>query len=75
MGVDDLLGPILPIMKVKSDEEAIRLMNDSKYGLTASIWTKDEKTAEEIADQWVMLVRFVTVYLVGALTHCKTIPS
>ena len=49
---DETFGPIIGIMKVASDEEAIRLMNDSEFGLTASIWTtnKDGK-AEELADQ------------------------
>src|SRR2546430_11071129 len=36
-------GPVIGIMKVKSDEDAIRLMNDSKFGLTAALWTMDEK--------------------------------
>ena len=35
-------------MRVSSDEEAIRLMNDSEYGLTASIWTQDVEAAERI---------------------------
>ena len=38
-------------MKVGSDEEAIRLMNDSPYGLTASIWTEDAAAAERIGDE------------------------
>ena len=37
--VEETFGPVVGIMKVSSDEEAITLMNDSKYGLTASIWT------------------------------------
>jgi acyl-CoA reductase-like NAD-dependent aldehyde dehydrogenase len=41
-------GPVVGIMKVASDEEAIRLMNDSAYGLTASIWTTDAEAAERI---------------------------
>ncbi len=38
---EESFGPVVGIMKVKNDEEAIKLMNDSQYGLTASIWTMD----------------------------------
>ncbi|NOX16399.1 MAG: aldehyde dehydrogenase family protein [Epsilonproteobacteria bacterium] len=48
---EESFGPVVGIMKVKSDEEAITLMNDSLYGLTASIWTKDIKKAEELSTQ------------------------
>ncbi|OJJ50626.1 hypothetical protein ASPZODRAFT_137781 [Penicilliopsis zonata CBS 506.65] len=47
----ETFGPVLPIMKVTSDEEAITLMNDSEYGLTASVWTKDIPRGEEIIEQ------------------------
>ncbi len=43
-------GPVVGIQVVGSDEEALRLMNDSEYGLTASIWTKDKEKALEVAD-------------------------
>jgi acyl-CoA reductase-like NAD-dependent aldehyde dehydrogenase len=45
---DETFGPVLPIMKVSSDEEAVALMNDSEYGLTASVWTKDIARGEEL---------------------------
>jgi acyl-CoA reductase-like NAD-dependent aldehyde dehydrogenase len=45
---DESFGPVVGIMKVKSDEEAIALMNDSEFGLTASIWTSDVEAAEQI---------------------------
>jgi acyl-CoA reductase-like NAD-dependent aldehyde dehydrogenase len=48
---EESFGPVIGIMKVASDDEAIRLMNDSRYGLTAAIWTADEKAAIEIGDQ------------------------
>ncbi len=44
-------GPIVGIMKVRSDEEAVALMNDSNFGLTASLWTPDTDRAANIADQ------------------------
>lgn len=47
---DETFGPIIPVMRVGNDEEAIRLMNDSEFGLTASIWTKDSAKGEELAE-------------------------
>lgn len=48
---DESFGPVVGIMKVSSDEEAIKLMNDSEFGLTASIWTADGDAAERIGRQ------------------------
>ncbi|NEY90443.1 aldehyde dehydrogenase family protein [Tabrizicola oligotrophica] len=48
---EESFGPVVGIMKVKDDAEAIRLMNDSPYGLTASIWTEDYDTAAAIGAQ------------------------
>jgi len=48
---EESFGPVVGIMKVSSDQEAIRLMNDSEFGLTASIWTEDVDKAIEIGDQ------------------------
>ncbi|MGB3808671.1 MAG: aldehyde dehydrogenase family protein, partial [Parvibaculum sp.] len=48
---EETFGPVIGIMKVRSDDEAIQLMNDSPYGLTASIWTEDEDAAIEIGDK------------------------
>lgn len=45
---EETFGPVVGIMPVKDDEEAIRLMNDSDFGLTAAIWTADAKAAEAI---------------------------
>jgi acyl-CoA reductase-like NAD-dependent aldehyde dehydrogenase len=47
---DETFGPVIPIMKVKSDEEAVALMNDSIFGLTASIWTKDVEKGQQLAE-------------------------
>jgi acyl-CoA reductase-like NAD-dependent aldehyde dehydrogenase len=48
---EETFGPAHGIMKVSSDEEAIGLMNDSSYGLSASIWTEDVEAAERIGDR------------------------
>jgi acyl-CoA reductase-like NAD-dependent aldehyde dehydrogenase len=45
---EESFGPVVGIMPVRDDEEAIALMNDSPYGLTASIWTQDYDTAAAI---------------------------
>jgi acyl-CoA reductase-like NAD-dependent aldehyde dehydrogenase len=47
---EETFGPVIPVMRVKSDEEAISLMNDSEFGLTASIWTKDVEAGHRLAD-------------------------
>ncbi len=48
---DESFGPVVGIMPVSSDEQAIELMNDSPFGLTASLWTKDEQAAQAIGRQ------------------------
>ncbi|ORX53944.1 aldehyde dehydrogenase [Hesseltinella vesiculosa] len=48
---EETFGPLLGIMRVSSDDEAVQLMNDSKYGLTASIWTADPEKALAIGDR------------------------
>ena len=48
---EETFGPIMPIMKVKDEAEAIQLANDSAYGLGASIWGRDIKHAKQVADR------------------------
>ena len=48
---DESFGPIIGIMKVKNDEEAIELMKDTEYGLTASVYSSDKLRAEKILQQ------------------------
>lgn len=45
---EETFGPVIPVQKVSSDDEAISLMNDSVFGLTASIWTKDTTLGEQL---------------------------
>ena len=47
--MEESFGPVVGIMKVSGDEEALALVNDSPYGLTASLWTKDAEAAEQLA--------------------------
>jgi acyl-CoA reductase-like NAD-dependent aldehyde dehydrogenase len=48
---DECFGPVAAIMKVASDDEAIRLMNDNPFGLTAAIWTMGEQAAIRIGER------------------------
>ena len=48
---DESFGPVVGIMKVDGDKEAIALMNDSPFGLTASLWTSDVERAEHLGRQ------------------------
>lgn len=48
---EEIFGPFLPIMKVKSEHEAIECANDSKYGLTASVWTGSNSRGKKVAKQ------------------------
>jgi acyl-CoA reductase-like NAD-dependent aldehyde dehydrogenase len=48
---EESFAPVIGIMKVSGDEEAVRLMNDSEYGLTAAIWTEDADAAIAIGDR------------------------
>ena len=48
---EESFAAVVGIMSVKNDEEAVRLMNDSRYGLTASVWTQDAEAALRIGDR------------------------
>ncbi len=48
---EETFGPIMPIMKVRDEEEAIRLANDSAFGLFASVYSKDQARAKRVADR------------------------
>jgi acyl-CoA reductase-like NAD-dependent aldehyde dehydrogenase len=48
---EEIFGPVAGILKVRGDDEAVKLMNDSAFGLTAAIWTEDADAAIAIGDR------------------------
>jgi succinate-semialdehyde dehydrogenase/glutarate-semialdehyde dehydrogenase len=48
---EETFGPVLPLMKFETEEEAIRLANDSVFGLTASVWTKNIARGRRLASR------------------------
>ncbi|MFH1234519.1 MAG: aldehyde dehydrogenase family protein [Candidatus Diapherotrites archaeon] len=62
---EETFGPVIPIMKAKNIEEALRLANDSAYGLTAGIWTEDRAFGKKLARK--LIAGTVTVNRRGGL--------
>ncbi|KAJ5587123.1 Aldehyde/histidinol dehydrogenase [Penicillium hispanicum] len=48
---EETFGPVIPVMKVSGDDEAVRLMNDSEFGLSASVWTKNVPAGEKLVER------------------------
>jgi betaine-aldehyde dehydrogenase len=48
---EEIFGPVLSVIKFSSEEEAVKLANNSMYGLAAMVWTKDQKKADRVAKQ------------------------
>ncbi|HEX8815307.1 MAG TPA: aldehyde dehydrogenase family protein [Terriglobales bacterium] len=70
---DETFGPVLPIMPFDAEEEAIRLANDSEYGLSASIWTRDHargmRIARQVAAGTVMVNDVVSCFGISEAPH------
>jgi len=70
---EETFGPVLSVAPFTSDEEAIRLANDSEFGLAASIWTRDSKRGEAIAHQinagTVMVNDVITCFGISEAPH------
>ena len=69
---EETFGPTLPVVKVADEEEAVRLANDSRYGLSATVWTGDVKRGERIARR----LECGAVNINDAMTNvfCPTLP-
>ncbi|HXZ80808.1 MAG TPA: aldehyde dehydrogenase family protein [Terriglobales bacterium] len=70
---EETFGPVLPIMACDSESEAIRLANDSEFGLSASVWTRDRARGEKLAAQLdagtVMVNDAVTCFGISEAPH------
>ncbi|WP_040807933.1 aldehyde dehydrogenase family protein [Nocardia concava] len=70
--VEETFGPVLPIMKVADAEEAIRLANDSEFGLSATVFSGDVKRGEQVARR--IEAGSVNVNDYGSTTTCLDVP-
>lgn len=67
---EETFGPVLPVMAVAGEDEAIALANDSTYGLSASVWTRDKARAKQLARQ----LEVGTVDINDAQVHLACFP-
>jgi aldehyde dehydrogenase (NAD+) len=48
---EEIFGPVLPVIRADSTEQAIQIVNDTEYGLSAGVWSSDNQRALDVADQ------------------------
>jgi succinate-semialdehyde dehydrogenase/glutarate-semialdehyde dehydrogenase len=66
---EETFGPVLPIMAFEDDDEAVRLANDSEYGLAASIFTRDSARGERLARGTVMVNDVISCFGISEAPH------
>ncbi|HEY3972027.1 MAG TPA: aldehyde dehydrogenase family protein [Candidatus Sulfotelmatobacter sp.] len=70
---EETFGPVLPVMACANDDEAVRLANESEYGLAASVWTRDRKRGEHLARRihagTVMVNDVISCFGIGEAPH------
>ncbi len=64
---DEPFGPLLPIYPIENWEEAVQLANDTRYGLTGSVWTSDEKVGEKVMGKLEVGVASLNAHGVGPI--------
>jgi len=64
---EEIFGPVVSLIPFSSEEEALAMANDTRYGLAASVWTKDLNTAHRMADRLEMGIVWVNSWLVRDL--------
>ncbi|MGE7120297.1 aldehyde dehydrogenase family protein [Peribacillus sp. NPDC046944] len=66
---EETFGPVLPVVPFDSEEEAVRLANDSQYGLNSSVWSMDEEKANRVARQLVTGAVTINDVLITVANH------
>jgi aldehyde dehydrogenase (NAD+) len=66
---DEIFGPVLPVIRVRGYDEAVKIANDVEYGLTSAIYTRDINTAYRAIDELEAGITYVNAPTIGAEVH------